>query len=321
MEKIYPYAVARIRAIESTLFTNTELEQILNESPERIMAILQEHKYDTDEIERVEDYEIVLKKEIEKLYKLISEIVPEEDFKDIFLCKNDFHNMKVLIKSEIMNKENNKILIDGGTIDVEVLKTAIAEKKYDILPDIMSKAVLKVKEKYETTQMSHIIDLTLDKYTYLYMSQLAKKSKIEFIIEYVKKMCDIVNIRTFFRVKAISKNFEDFEDAFIENGDISIRVFQEAFDSEEPIAELKQMSNFQMLEKVEDDIISLAKICDNYLTEYVSVAKYEALGVEPLIAYIYAKETEIKNIRIILTGKLNNVDVNVIKERLRDSYV
>ena len=36
---------------------------------------------------------------------------------------------------------------------------------------------------------------------------------------------------------------------------------------------------------------------------------------------IYAKETEIKLIRIIMVGKLNNVAEEVIRERLRDSYV
>ena len=42
---------------------------------------------------------------------------------------------------------------------------------------------------------------------------------------------------------------------------------------------------------------------------------------EPLLAYIYAKETEIKVIRIIMVGKLNNIAEEVIRERLRDIYV
>ncbi|MFR2550514.1 V-type ATPase subunit [Clostridioides difficile] len=39
------------------------------------------------------------------------------------------------------------------------------------------------------------------------------------------------------------------------------------------------------------------------------------------MAYLYAKESEIKTIRIILTSKLNNIDADTIKERLRDAYV
>lgn len=63
------------------------------------------------------------------------------------------------------------------------------------------------------------------------------------------------------------------------------------------------------------------KLCDDYLMEYVREAKFKPLTLEPLIAYLYAKESEIKTIRIILTSKLNNIDADTIKERLRDAYV
>lgn len=55
--------------------------------------------------------------------------------------------------------------------------------------------------------------------------------------------------------------------------------------------------------------------------EYVKSAKYVALTLEPLIAYIYAKETEIKTVRIIMTSKINDIDSDTIKERLREAYV
>ena len=50
-------------------------------------------------------------------------------------------------------------------------------------------------------------------------------------------------------------------------------------------------------------------------------AKFIPFGGEPLLAYIYAKETEIKVVRIIMVGKLNNISPEVIRERLRDIYV
>lgn len=321
MEKMYPYAVARIRAIESNLFTNLELEQMLNEEPERIISILQEHKYNTDLIDRPEDFEIVLKNETEKLYKTIKELVPEEDFTNIFICKNDFHNIKTILKGEITKKDYDKYLIDGGMIPTQVMKKAIIENKLDVLPDIIQNAIIQTENEYEKEEKSHIIDSILDKYTYLYMNKLAEESKIDFIINYVKQLCDIVNLRTFFRIKMVSKDFENFKIAFIENGNISIRMFKEAFESDEPVLVFKQVSDLVLLNKITNDITSLAKICDNCLMDYVKVAKFEALGVEPLVAYTYAKEIEIKNIRTILTGKINNIDANIIKERLRDSYV
>ena len=50
-------------------------------------------------------------------------------------------------------------------------------------------------------------------------------------------------------------------------------------------------------------------------------AKYKTLTPEPVVAYILAKETETKCVRIILTCKLHNIDTEIIKERVREVYV
>ena len=66
---------------------------------------------------------------------------------------------------------------------------------------------------------------------------------------------------------------------------------------------------------------NLDKFCDNYIMNYMKNAKLKSLTIEPILAYIYAKKTEFKNIRIVFTGKLNNICTEKIKERLRESYV
>ena len=66
---------------------------------------------------------------------------------------------------------------------------------------------------------------------------------------------------------------------------------------------------------------ALDKFCDNYIMKYMKEAKLKSLTIEPIVAYTYAKQTEIKNIRIIFTGKFNNIGAEKIKERLRESYV
>jgi len=65
----------------------------------------------------------------------------------------------------------------------------------------------------------------------------------------------------------------------------------------------------------------LEREIDNYLMEILKKAKYRVFGLEPLIGFAYAKEIETKLLRLILTGKLLQVRVEDIKERLRLSYV
>ena len=63
------------------------------------------------------------------------------------------------------------------------------------------------------------------------------------------------------------------------------------------------------------------KYMDDFLIDLVKKSKYTALGPEPLLGYFVGKENEILNLRIILTGKMNNLSGSVIRERLRQSYV
>ena len=100
MEKIYPYAVSKIKVKENKLLTKTALEQLANEQNlEKIVSVLSEKEYNFDIIERNEDFENVLKYEEEQLYKLIKNIIDENDFIEIFLSQNDYYNIKLILKS------------------------------------------------------------------------------------------------------------------------------------------------------------------------------------------------------------------------------
>ena len=56
----------------------------------------------------------------------------------------------------------------------------------------------------------------------------------------------------------------------------------------------------------------------------ISIAKksaFTAFGFDPVCAYYYAKLTEMKSVRIILTGLKSGADKESIKERVRALYV
>ena len=55
--------------------------------------------------------------------------------------------------------------------------------------------------------------------------------------------------------------------------------------------------------------------------QYIQGAKFVTAGIEPVAAFYIAKENEIKNLRMVLTGKLAGIAEETIKERLRETYV
>lgn len=61
--------------------------------------------------------------------------------------------------------------------------------------------------------------------------------------------------------------------------------------------------------------------CDNVIIESIRPQQFLAFGIGPLAAYILGRENEIKTVRIILSGKRNDLPEASIRERVREMYV
>jgi V/A-type H+-transporting ATPase subunit C len=64
----------------------------------------------------------------------------------------------------------------------------------------------------------------------------------------------------------------------------------------------------------------LEKLMADFILAHLSQAKYKASGIEPLIGYFLAKESELKTIRLILVAKTSQLPTDQIKSRLRSIY-
>ena len=72
---------------------------------------------------------------------------------------------------------------------------------------------------------------------------------------------------------------------------------------------------------IKDSNSAFEKWCDDYIMNSLEEGKTENFGIAPVIAYYYAKETEIRNIRIILSCIYNELPKEKIIERMRKLYV
>lgn len=80
------------------------------------------------------------------------------------------------------------------------------------------------------------------------------------------------------------------------------------------------INNKKILIRSGEDLELSEKNLDNYLMDKIKLFKINPFGMESILGFLYAKETEIKNVRIILAGKINNIENNMIFERLREGY-
>ena len=72
---------------------------------------------------------------------------------------------------------------------------------------------------------------------------------------------------------------------------------------------------------LEESTSAFERWCDNRIIETIKPQKYNSDSVGPIFAYAIARENEIKTVRIVLTGKQNDLPVDSIRERVREMYV
>ena len=84
---------------------------------------------------------------------------------------------------------------------------------------------------------------------------------------------------------------------------------------------LNQSGYSEAAEALEQSPSAFERWCDNAQIRAIKPQKYEVCSVGPLVAYVLARQNEIKTARIILSGKANSLSDDAIRERTREMYV
>lgn len=328
----FTQVIPRIRVLETRLLDKAKIDRMIDSnSAKEALRVLQETEYANvmTEVKRPEDYEYMLSAELKKVYHEAYDMTPVKSLVDIMSIKYDYHNIKVILKGMFLKKDFSDILIPVGSIEVSKLKNWIETNSLSEFNSIMRKAIEEVLESFNKTKDPQQIDIILDRYMFEEMLTIAKELQDTFSEKYVKASIDLTNIKGLLRIKKQNKGREFLLSMVIKGGHIDEETLVTLLnDSPENIISKLSYTDYSEVLKngVEDYIKSgsvslLEKLVDNYIMDLMKEAKMIPFGGEPLLAYIYAKETEIKVVRIIMVGKLNNITGEVIRERLRDIYV
>lgn len=322
----------RIRVMESKLLTKEQFNRMIEAKDiDEVVRILNETVYANsfNRLKRPEDYEEALGYEIKELYKEVKEIVPHPEVVDFATLKYDAHNLKVIFKDHILGRDSKDLLIDIGKIDLNTLESKADEgdrkgidAKYDnIASDIV--------DKFEKTTDPQFVELVVDLHFYETMLKMAEEIKSERFIKYAKDYIDFSNLKALFRMKRQNKDMAFVSSVLGEGGNISTEELKGLyFESIEgivqrlwlkPIGEslIKGFHDFERTGRLSD----FEKSMDDYQMDFMKETKFISYGPEVILSYLFAREIEIKNIRIILVSKLNKLSPEFIRERLRDNYV
>ena len=332
-ETDYLYSTARVRSVEKYMLSREKAEKMIDaKTNQDAINILFECNYCKDvENDKISsnNYDFLLAEEHKRTYEFITSIAPEVSKFNIFLYTYDYHNLKVLMKSEYLSIDGSELLVDTGSIDINTLKYAIKERDFSLLTENMSNALSSIIEQFPKNRDPQLIDIILDKYLYDEILKSAKEMNNDFIYDYIVMLIDIINLKTYARLRKMNKSWDFFTKVFINGGKIPEQIFVKCFDEKfEDFANELFVYGYKdtFLEGVEKfyesgKFTALEKLFDNKIMDYVKSAKFIPYGIEPLAAYLIAKEHEIKIARIIMAGRIAGIPSELIRERMRETYV
>lgn len=322
---------ARIRVYESRLLQSDQFERMLQVPTfEEAARVLKDTPYrnDVDELLETRDYDALLTKELQRVYAEMFALSPNPALVELFSLRYTYHNLKVFFKAKITGENFDSLLIPIGKEPLSVYRQAVDDGVTEGLdkPYIDSiREVAIAEEEYHNIQS---VDIILDRRYFTHLRWLAEQIGDKDILEFVKYYIDLNNLSTLSRAIKQQKNRNFLVTILSSSGSIPketlVDLGKESLASAgKLLSEGKFGAIVQASLTNETQELSPVKIdleTDNAIMEEMRKAKLKPFGPFPLIAFIHAKETEVKNLRLILAGKENGLSEESVRERMRINY-
>lgn len=320
-EKDYLFAVSSIRANEAELLNESDMEQLIN-APDykKAIAILAEKGYEEPQ---GSNYSQMLDREIEKTWNTINKSAPEAIALRAFIVKNDFQNLKAILKAEVTGNDASKYFVLPALIDPDDMLEKVKQRQFSDLPDFISECAVKAYDTLIKTGNGQLCDIIIDTKALEAIIAFAKESNDNTLIDYAENFCFSAAIKTAYRSIKTNKN-ETFLNLAIAECDLYDKkeLIIAALKGEDEFFDFLQTKGFSAYkDALKQGTSTFEKFCDDKSMEIMKTAKMTVFGISPLAGYFVAKEMESKCLRIILAAKISGVDNEAVRERMRALYV
>lgn len=311
-ERDYAYAVGRIRILETKLLPASFFERLLKTaSVQEALRLLAETDYSAETL--AVDYEAAFEAELEGVYRFLRGLTDDAPELLVFLHRWDVHNLKLLVVADGRGQPSRL-----GVIPFTKLKRMVAAGDYTGLPREIAATLAQLPESGPERAAA------LDQAYYRYGQRILDKGPV-LLRDYWRARRDLLNLMIFLRLRKKGVSAQEFTRFMVEPGVLDRNLLEQYAENQLPLTKVLAYTPYRNLgpgeEGMERALPDLERTIDNLLLEMIAEAKRIPLGLEPLIGYLLAKEREILNLRLVLTGKLNKLPEETVRRRLRNVYI
>lgn len=322
-EKSVGFAIGNLRARENKLLRKNDMSQLVAAgSTDELAKLLRDKGIGKTE---TADVPLLLSEETEQMWKYITEFAPDENAFAPFICENDFHNYKAVLKGVIRGREYKDLLILPASVELTALEKSVKEKSFDALPEYMRKSAREAYDVLAKSGDSQLADCIIDAGCMDAQRAAALKTKNAIIKELITVSVFYKNIKAALRAAKSTRNAEFLESALTETGVVSkSELVKAALSGEEEVLKLLSkavtVGGAGAAKAYKTSPGEFEKYADNKLLSVAGKCKLVTLGVEPLVGYMLAKKAEIMDLRIVYSGVKTGKEPEKTLERLRELY-
>lgn len=317
----YAYACGRVKALETRLLDRVRFERLATAKDfEDLLKLLQDTEYSKylNEVHSAADYEIILRRELDRLLVLVSELAVEKTLEKDLRISYDFLNVKILVKSVIFEKDFSQYYSKYSYYPMSVVRFHIESGNVGLLEPFIVKAYEEAVASYYERKEIYRIDTAVDRVMYEY---LTSKTAFEYLKILFNIKADLNNLITFLRLERLNRvaNYYTF---YLPGGYLPQEIFSRVGDFQTLLYELRHTIYYDVLTPgyqyflKTGSYVRLERDIASYINGFIRLGSSKDLGVEPLIAYYFKKRNEIGLLRMIMVSKLNDLPKEQILERI-----
>src|SRR5512136_390932 len=343
----YGYVNARIRGMKSRLLGPEILESlILKPDIEAIITELEKTSY-REELEKaavqnagLACLEVALRMDIARLFRRIYSLFEEEieeKYARILLNRWDVHNIKTVLRGKNIHEPSSEILgclIPAGELDeatlVELVKQPDVRGVIDLLATwriAYSVPLTRHFKDFSEERDLAVMEYALDKFYFENALESLRGETYDdrSMREMVATEIDVTNLRSMLKMIRDRIPLEDAQEFLIPGGSLKVERLTALMKAGTIKDALKQLagSPYEFLGQVPEETFKQEKISvfEKELERFLirkgtSWFFGDPLSIAIAIGYVWAKFTEVTNIRIISRLKMADVAEKIIREEL-----
>jgi V/A-type H+-transporting ATPase subunit C len=319
----YVFQSAQVRVLEMQMLTKATFSDMANaENFQAAADLLSATEYAISRSDKTSaEMENNLKLRRSSVRELFADLMLDKPIVKLFRTRDDFANLRLALRRTLTEKPIGTDYSPDGNVPPEQFEQVFAEENPGRLPDYLADTVEKAVLAYYRNKEIPEIDYAIDAAQSQYNLKQAYRLKSIFLLGLFRIQIDLTNIRTMLRLKFTES---EQHNVFLRGGFIELERLQRGVElGYEAVAPLFYVTPYYRLIEAgaaylnsNKSFLKLEQQSREHLTGFLKSTVQITTGPQPIIAYLLLKEDEIRNVRLILTAKKNNLDTKLILDRI-----